>query len=190
MSYRPRDEREYRLHQEAARRATRFTRIQRRRLRFRASLTDLQRIASNRMKRPVVLYINYHSFAEEQRTTLRDAKINLNTLMDASGENLLKQVTFKTILDHLCWQVGATFWANPEYIEIVSRDTAKREAARQSRLMSYDLITVKVATILDQMLRCLGDDVKVRVTADHIEILRTGSSARKPEVARSPRVIS
>ena len=192
--------------------------------------------------------------------------------MDASGENLLKQVAFKTVLENLCWQVGATFFANPEYIEIVSRDTAKREAARQSRLMSFDLIapielyrheervlffeqalqqsidlrelkggdfalgalltdiqrlasnrtkrdttiyinynsfpaeerailrdskvnlhilmdasgenllpSVKVGTILDQMLRCLGDDVKVRVTADHIEIVKTGKATAKPE---------
>ena len=52
---------------------------------FGALLTDLQRLVSNRMKRDVTVYINYNTFPPEQRATLRDAKVNLNTLMDATG---------------------------------------------------------------------------------------------------------
>jgi tetratricopeptide (TPR) repeat protein len=107
---------------------------------FGALLADLQRLASARMKRDVTIYINFHSFTPQAAQTLRDAKVNLSSLMDATGENLLREITFKTVLDTLCRQVGAAFWVGPENIEIVARETAQREAAREPRLLSYDLI--------------------------------------------------
>lgn len=136
----PRDLRQYRLFQDALARPVDLRELKGGDFAFGALLTDLQRLISGSMKEPVTLYINYHSFAEEQRQTLRDAKVNLSTLMDATGDQLLKQVTFQTILDTLCCQVGATFWVSPESIEIVSRDTAYREMARQTRIKSFDLI--------------------------------------------------
>ena len=49
-----------------ARRATRFAELKGGDFAFGALLTDLQRLASTHVKRPVVVYINYNSFAEEQ----------------------------------------------------------------------------------------------------------------------------
>lgn len=107
---------------------------------FGAIVTDLQRLASGRVKQPVPVYINYLSFPPEQRTTLRDAKVNLNTLMDVSGENLLQAVSFGSMLDTICRQVSATYWVTAEYIEIVERKLAPVDAPALPRIVPIELI--------------------------------------------------
>jgi tetratricopeptide (TPR) repeat protein len=136
----PRDLKHYEMLQEALSQTLDLRELKGGDFAFGALLTDLQRLASDRMKRDVTIYINYSTFSPEQRATLRDAKVNLNSLMDVSGDTLLMDVTFKTILDALCVQVGASFWVGPEFIEIVGREHAAGEAARLSRLLSHDLI--------------------------------------------------
>jgi len=78
------------------------------------------------MRADIPIYINYESFPREHRAVIRDAKVNLRVLMDASGENLLP--------------------------------------------------AVKVSEIIDQIVRHLGDDAKVRAAADYIEIVWVGKS--------------
>jgi tetratricopeptide (TPR) repeat protein len=263
----PRDLKHYEMLQAALAQTIDLRELQGGDFAFGALLADFQRLASAGMKQPVILHISFPSFEPEQRATLRDAKVNLNSLMDVSGENLLRAVTFKTILDSLCRQVGASFWVGPEAIEIVARGMAQREAGKKARLLSYDLIApaelyrreeqvlrveqalaqtidlremkggdfalgallteiqrltssktragipvyinydsfepeqratlrdikvnlnalmdasgenllpaVKVGTIIDQLLRELGDEAKARVAADYIEVVWTGKS--------------
>ena len=136
----PRDLKQYQMLQDALAQTLDLRELKGGDFAFGALLTDLQRLASASMKQSVPVYINYHSFPPEARQILRDAKVNLNSLMDVSGENLLRAISFQNILDILCRQIGASFWVAPEYIEIVDRATAPREAARQPRLQSYDLI--------------------------------------------------
>jgi tetratricopeptide (TPR) repeat protein len=135
---------------------------------FGALLADLQRLASDRVKRDVTIYINYHSFDDDQRQTLREAKINLHSLMDASGENLLKDVTFRTILDTLCAQAGAAYFVGPEYIEIVSRKTAQAEAGRKAHAVSHELIGP--AELYRQEARVLRFEQALRQTIDLREL--------------------
>ncbi|HEX3147762.1 MAG TPA: VWA domain-containing protein [Gemmataceae bacterium] len=126
---------------------------------FGALLTDLQRLVSNRMKRDVTIYINYNTFAPEQRTTLRDAKVNLNSLMDATGENLLKEITFKTIMETLTRQVGASFWVTPDYIEVV--EVEKAATTRVFKVLAVEDLIVPIPNAvnnlaLQQQLQVLG----------------------------------
>jgi tetratricopeptide (TPR) repeat protein len=73
------------------------------------------------MRTDIPLYVNYNSFETEARATLRDTKVNLNVLMDASGENLLPAVKVGTILDQLLRSLGdeAKYRLTPDFIEIV-----------------------------------------------------------------------
>lgn len=116
---------------------------------FGALLTDLQRLVSNRMKRDVTLYINYNTFPPEQRATLRDAKVNLSSLMDATGDQLLKEITFKTILDTLTRQVGATFWITPDYIEIV--EIEKAATTRVFKVLPVEDLIVPIPNAVNQL---------------------------------------
>lgn len=126
---------------------------------FGALLSDLQRLISARMKREVTLYINFNSFPPEQRATLKEARVNLNSLMDATGENLLREITFKTILDTLCRQVGATFWVTPDYIEIVEID--KAATTRVFKVLAVEDLIIPIPNsvnrlALQQSLQVLG----------------------------------
>ena len=85
----------------------------------------------------------------EQRATLRDAKVNLNSLMDATGEQLLKEITFKTILDTLTRQVGATFWVTPDYIEIVEVD--KAATTRVFKVLPVEDLIVPIPNAVNQL---------------------------------------
>jgi tetratricopeptide (TPR) repeat protein len=116
---------------------------------FGALLTDLQRLVSNRMKRDVTIYINYNTFPPEQRQTLRDAKVNLSSLMDATGDQLLKEITFKTILDTLTRQVGATFWVTPDYIEIV--EVEKAATTRVFKVLPVEDLIVPIPNAVNQL---------------------------------------
>jgi tetratricopeptide (TPR) repeat protein len=116
---------------------------------FGALLTDLQRLVSNRMKRDVTIYINYNTFAAEQKATLKDAKVNLSSLMDATGDQLLKEITFKTILDTLTRQVGATFWVTPDYIEIV--DVEKAATTRVFKVLPVEDLIVPIPNAVNQL---------------------------------------
>jgi tetratricopeptide (TPR) repeat protein len=116
---------------------------------FGALLTDLQRLVSNRMKRDVTIYINYNTFPPEQRATLRDAKVNLSSLMDATGDQLLKEITFKTILDTLTRQVGATFWVTPDYIEIV--EVEKAATTRVFKVLPVEDLIVPIPNAINQL---------------------------------------
>jgi tetratricopeptide (TPR) repeat protein len=116
---------------------------------FGALLTDLQRLVTNRMKRDVTIYINYNTFPPEQRATLRDAKVNLSSLMDATGDQLLKEITFKTILDTLTRQVGATFWVTPDYIEIVEVD--KAATTRVFKVLPVEDLIVPIPNAVNQL---------------------------------------
>jgi tetratricopeptide (TPR) repeat protein len=116
---------------------------------FGALLTDLQRLVSNRMKRDVTIYINYNTFPPEQRATLRDAKVNLSSLMDATGDQLLKEITFKTILDTLTRQVGATFWVTPDYIEIV--EVEKAATTRVFKVLPVEDLIIPIPNAINQL---------------------------------------
>jgi tetratricopeptide (TPR) repeat protein len=116
---------------------------------FGALLTDLQRLVSNRMKRDVTIYINFNTFPPEARQTLREAKVNLNSLMDATGENLLKEITFKTILDTLTRQVGATFWVTPDYIEIV--EVEKAATTKVFKVLPVEDLIVPIPNAVNQL---------------------------------------
>jgi tetratricopeptide (TPR) repeat protein len=116
---------------------------------FGALLTDLQRLVSQRMKRDVTIYINYNTFPPEQRATLRDAKVNLSSLMDATGDQLLKEITFKTILDTLTRQVGATFWVTPDYIEIV--EVEKAATTRVFKVLPVEDLIVPIPNAVNQL---------------------------------------
>jgi tetratricopeptide (TPR) repeat protein len=98
-------------------------------------IADLQRIVSVKIKEDVVLFIDYESVPPEARGSLRDAKVNLNSLMDVSGDELLKNITFETILDTLCYQVGLTYIVTPEHINLVDIGNAGSVAQRTARLI-------------------------------------------------------
>jgi tetratricopeptide (TPR) repeat protein len=116
---------------------------------FGSLLTDIQRLVSIRMKRDVTIYINYSTFPQEARQTLRDAKVNLNALMDATGENLLREITFKTLLDTLCRQVGASFWVTPDYIEIV--EIEKAATSRVFKVLAVEDLIIPVPNAVNQL---------------------------------------
>jgi len=116
---------------------------------FGSLLTDIQRLVSIRMKRDVTLYINFSTFPQEARQTLRDAKVNLNSLMDATGENLLREITFKTLLETLCRQVGASFWVTPDYIEIV--EIEKAATSRVFKVLAVEDLIIPVPNAVNQL---------------------------------------
>jgi tetratricopeptide (TPR) repeat protein len=116
---------------------------------FGSLLTDIQRLVSNRMKRDVTIYINYSTFPQEARAILRDAKVNLNSLMDATGENLLREITFKTLLETLCRQAGASFWVTPDYIEIV--EIEKAATSRVFKVLPVEDLIVPVPNAVNQL---------------------------------------
>jgi tetratricopeptide (TPR) repeat protein len=126
---------------------------------FGALLTDIQKLVTNKTKRDVTLYINYNTFPKEAQATLRDAKVNLNSLMDASGENLLREITFKTLLDTLCRQVNASFWVTPDYIEIV--EIEKAATSRVFKVLAVEDLIIPIpnavnSLALQQSLQVLG----------------------------------
>ncbi len=116
---------------------------------FGSLLTDIQRLVSLKMKRDVTLYINFSTFPPEQRQTLRDAKVNLNSLMDATGEQLLREITFKTLLETLCRQVGASFWVTPDYIEIV--EIEKAATSRVFKVLPVEDLIVPIPNAVNQL---------------------------------------
>ena len=116
---------------------------------FGSLLTDIQRLVSIRMKRDVTLYINYSTFPMDARQTLRDLKVNLNSLMDATGENLLREISFKTLLETLCRQVNASFWVTPDYIEIVEINAAA--TSRVFKVLAVEDLIVPVPNAVNQL---------------------------------------
>ena len=126
---------------------------------FGSLLSDIQRLVSNKLKRDVTIYINYSTFPKEAQATLKDAKVNLSSLMDATGENLLREITFKTLLDTLTRQVGATFWVTPDYIEIV--EIEKAATSRVFKVLPVEDMIVPIPNAvntlaLQQSLQVLG----------------------------------
>ncbi|HJZ93048.1 MAG TPA: hypothetical protein VKE40_19385, partial [Gemmataceae bacterium] len=126
---------------------------------FGPMLSDIQRLVSNKLKRDVTIYINYQTFPKEAQATLKDAKVNLNSLMDATGENLLREITFKTLLDTLTRQVGASFWVTPDYIEIV--EIEKAATSRVFKVLPVEDLIIPVPNAvntlaLQQSLQVLG----------------------------------
>ncbi|HKB04474.1 MAG TPA: vWA domain-containing protein [Gemmataceae bacterium] len=116
---------------------------------FGSLLADLQRLVSNKLKRDVTIYINYNTFPKDQQATLKDARVNLSSLMDATGENLLKEITFKTLLDTLTRQVGATFWVTPDYIEIV--EIEKAATSRVFKVLAVEDLIIPVPNAVNQL---------------------------------------
>jgi tetratricopeptide (TPR) repeat protein len=116
---------------------------------FGSLLTDIQRLVSLKMKRDVTLYINFGTFPPETRATLRDAKVNLNALMDATGENLLREITFKTLMETLCRQVGASFWVTPDYIEIV--EIEKAATSRVFKVLPVEDLIIPIPNAVNQL---------------------------------------
>lgn len=155
---------------------------------FGSMVSDLQRLVSGKRKQDVPVTINYHSFPEAARATLRDARINLNSIMDVSGENLLRSVSFKTVLDTLCRQVGASFWVTPEHIEIVARESAQAEAARRPRLVAYDVIAPIDLHLREQ--RVLFFEQALQQTLDLRELRGGGDFAAGPILTDLQRLVS
>ena len=62
--------------------------------------------------------------------------------MDATGENLLREITFKTLLETLCRQVGASFWVTPDYIEIV--EIEKAATSRVFKVLAVEDLIVPI----------------------------------------------
>lgn len=115
---------------------------------FGSLLKSIQELVSIKMKREVTLYINFQTFPRDAQGTLRDARVNLSTLMDATGDNLLREISFKTIMETLCRQVGASFWVTPDYIEIVSIDTAK--TSRVFKVLPVEDLIVPIPNAVNQ----------------------------------------
>ncbi|HKB02389.1 MAG TPA: VWA domain-containing protein [Gemmataceae bacterium] len=126
---------------------------------FGSLLSDIQRLVSAKLKRDVTIYINYQTFPRDAQATLRDARVNLNSLMDATGENLLREITFKTLMETLTRQVGASFWVTPDYIEIV--EIEKAATSRVFKVLPVEDLIIPVPNAvntlaLQQQLQVLG----------------------------------
>src|SRR5262249_17431099 len=112
-------------------------------------LSDIQRLVSAKLNAAVTLYINYQTFPRDQQATLRDSRVNLNSLMDATGENLLREITFKTLLETLTRQVGASFWITPDYIEIVEID--KAATSRVFKVLPVEDLIIPIPNAVNQL---------------------------------------
>src|SRR5262249_15311559 len=112
-------------------------------------LSDIQRLVSAKLKRDVTIYINYQTFPRDQQATLRDSRVNLNSLMDATGENLLREITFKTLLETLTPEVGASFWITPDYIEIVEID--KAATSRVFKVLPVEDLIIPIPNAVNQL---------------------------------------
>jgi len=118
---------------------------------FISLLSDIQKLVTIRMKRDVTLYINYSTFTAEDRLTIQkgDKKVNLRSLLDASGETPLREISFKTVLDVLCRQVNASFFVTPDYIEIV--DIERAATSRVFKVLAVEDLIVPVPNAVNQL---------------------------------------
>jgi tetratricopeptide (TPR) repeat protein len=116
---------------------------------FGSLLSDIQRLVSTKLKRDVTIYINYQTFPRDAQATLRDARVNLNSLMDATGENLLREITFKTLLETLTRQVQASFWITPDYIEIV--EIEKAATSRVFKVLPVEDLIIPIPNAVNQL---------------------------------------
>lgn len=151
---------------------------------FGSVFDDLHRLVAAGMKQKVPVRVVTDTFPEKDWAILREAKVNLNSLMDATGDQLLKAVTAKTIFDVLCRQVGGSIRVTPEAIEVVGREAAARAAGQKSRVLSYDLIAPADLSRREERTQRFEDALRQAIDLDKIKPQDNSLGARLTDVQR------
>ncbi len=116
---------------------------------FKELLKDLQTLISNKMRQDVPLYVNWRTWKDANaQTTLSSQRINLATLKDAN-DRPLPEITFKTLLELVTRQVGASFWVTPDFIEIVEMDHAKE--AKVFKVLPVEDLIIPIPNAVNQL---------------------------------------
>jgi tetratricopeptide (TPR) repeat protein len=151
---------------------------------FGSLFDDIHRLVAAGMTQEVPVRVVTDTFPEKDRAMLREARVNLSSLMDATGDQLLKKITFKTILDVICRQVGGSIRVTPEAIEVVGREAAAREAGRTSRVLSYDLVAPADLYRREERAQLFEDALRQTIDLEKIKGRDNSLGARLTDIQR------